>query len=74
MAEVALALARRHLDVEIAGGDLVGRVDQAADRRNEPVREAQAEPDADSSRMSEISAYMLAKATCTSIFRCDSAS
>ena len=33
MAEVAFRPARRHLHIEIAGGDLVGRADQPADRR-----------------------------------------
>ena len=45
MGEVALRPPNRHLDVEIAGRDLVGRVDQAADRRDEPVGEVEAEPD-----------------------------
>ena len=45
MGEVALAAPHRHLDIEIAGRDLVGGVDQPADRRHEPVGEVQAEPD-----------------------------
>ncbi len=45
MGEVPLPSADRHLDVEIAGRDLVGRVDEAADRRHETIGEVEAEPD-----------------------------
>ena len=45
MAEIALAAPHGHLNVEIAGRDLVGRMDQPADRRHEPVGEVQPEPD-----------------------------
>ena len=45
MGEVAFGLPHRHLDVEVAGRDLVGGVDEPPDRRDEPVREIQAEPD-----------------------------
>ena len=45
MGEIALAVADRHLDIEIARRDLVGRVDEAADRRDQPVGEVEPEPD-----------------------------
>jgi hypothetical protein len=44
MAEVAFGAARRHLDVEIAGGDLVGGAYQASNRPDEFVGEGQAHP------------------------------
>jgi hypothetical protein len=44
VSEVAVALPGRDLGVEVARGDLVGRVDQAPDRRDEAVGEVQAEP------------------------------
>ena len=45
MAKVAIGSARRHMDVEVAGADLVGCADQAADRPDQPVRPGQPEPD-----------------------------
>ena len=45
MGEVALGLAHRHLGVEVAARDLVGGMDEAPDRRDEPVGEIQPEPD-----------------------------
>ena len=45
MAEVSVGTAGRHLDMEIAGRDLVGRADQAADRADQPIGEGQSKPD-----------------------------
>ena len=45
VSQIALPAPDRHLNVEIAGRDLVGRVDQPADRRHQPVGEVEAEPD-----------------------------
>ena len=39
--EVAFRLQDRHLDVEVAGRDDIGRAHQAADRRHQPVGEVQ---------------------------------
>ncbi len=44
LGEIAFRPAHRHLDVEIAGRDDVGRADQAPDRRHQPVGEGEADP------------------------------
>ena len=45
MAEVPVGGPGRHLNVEIAGGDLVGGANQPADRADEPVGPSEAQPD-----------------------------
>ena len=44
MGEIAVRFPRRHAGVEVAGGDLVGGVDEPADRGDEAVGEVQPEP------------------------------
>ena len=41
LAEIALGFVHRHLHMQIAGRDHIGGVDQAADRRHQPVGEIQ---------------------------------
>ena len=45
MAEVSVRSPRWHLNLKIAGSDLVGGADEAADRSDQPIGERQAEPD-----------------------------
>src|ERR1019366_2865759 len=44
MSKIAVGLAHWHLNMKIAGGDLVGRRDQAPDRRDETVGEGKTKP------------------------------
>ena len=45
MAEVSIRPSRRHLNVKVAGSDLVGSADQAADRPDQSIGEGESEPD-----------------------------
>ena len=44
LGEVALPAPHRHLHIEIAGRNQIGGADQAADRRDQPVREVKPDP------------------------------
>ena len=44
LGEVALPAPHRHLHIEIAGRNQIGGADQAADRRDQPVREIEPDP------------------------------
>jgi len=58
---------RRHLHIEIAGGDLVGGADQTTDRSDELIGESEAIQTAEISNVSESITNTLAKPS--SIFR-----
>ena len=45
MAEVSILTARRHLNMKVAGSDLVRGADQASDRPDQPIGEGEAQPD-----------------------------
>src|ERR1700722_20078793 len=45
MTEVSVRRAGWHLNIEIAGSDLVRRADQATDRSDQPIGEGKAQPD-----------------------------